>query len=589
MILIFGGTTEGRIAAETVDVAGKQFIYSTLGAPEQVETANGRVISGALDADGIAGLCRHEGVNLIVDAAHPFAAALHTAAVAAATAAGIPVVRFERRYPPRADGVTWCDDWDDALRRLEADNPSRLLVLSGVNTIARLKPYWERHPATIFRILNRHSSRKKALSEGVDASRLIYYDSTIADGHLFDCLRPDAIITKESGESGGFQAKVNAALCRGIKVYAVCRPALPAYTATVTGRHGLRRAIETLYPDFYPLRSGFTTGACATAAARAALSALLTADTSAAAVSFTLPDGERMQMPVCDIKLLSAHSARASAVKDRSDDPDILRGATITATVTLTDGDHIEFAAGEGVGHVTLPGIGLPIGAPAINRGPRAMIITNLRELYPAGGILVTLSVAGGDQLARLTFNPRLGIEGGVSIIGTSGIVTPYSHTAFVEALRREMQVAVAMGARQLVLSSGAKSERRVHQLYPDLPPQAFIHYGNAVGDALRCAADLGVESVVIAVMPGKAVKLAAGQLDTHSAISTLDRDFLRQTAIEAGCDSSLTDAIAGLNMASELTALPAELTAPLWQAIHHRILAHLKPIHPNVTLRLLV
>lgn len=589
MILIFGGTTEGRIAAATAEGAGSPFLYSTHGAAGQVSLVNGRGLTGPLDAAGITDLCRREGVRLIVDAAHPFATGLHAAVAEAAAATGIPTVRFERRYPPRRGEVVWCDGWEEAVSRLTQDAPERLLVLTGVNTISRLRPFWEGRPGCRFRILRRASSREVALRQGIEESRLIYYDPSLPDGELFDTLRPDAIITKESGTSGGFEEKINAALERGIRVYAVCRPALPAYTLTVEGPHGLRRAIEALAPGFFELRSGFTTGACACAATLAALGAVTTGDCAEREQRFRLPDGEQVSMPVGRIILHNARSASATAVKDHSDDPDVLRGASVTVTVTVTHGDDIIFEGGPGVGRVTLPGTGLPVGAPAINRGPRQMIEANVRAIMPRGGMIVTISVEGGEQLARRTFNPRIGIEGGVSVIGTSGIVIPYSHSAFVGALRREMEVAVAAGAPRLVLSSGARSEREVRSLYPDLPAQAFIHYGNAVGDALRTAADLGVAEVSVAVMPGKGVKLAAGQLDTHSGTSTLDRDFLIGVSVKAGCAPEVTERIANLNMVSELTALPSHLTAPLWDALRTLIEERLRPIHPRVRVHLLV
>lgn len=590
MILIFGGTTEGRIAAATAESAGSAFLYSTHGAPGQVSLVNGRELTGPLDADAIAGLCRREGVRLIVDAGHPFATRLHASVAEAAAATGTPTVRFERRYPERSADVVWCEGWDDAVRRLREDAPERLLVLTGVNTIARLRPYREEHPeGCMFRILRRPSSREAALREGVDESRLVYYDPAAGDGELFDTLRPDAIITKESGESGGFVGKVDAARRRGIRVYAVCRPALPPYTITVDGPHGLRRAIEALAPGFFKLRSGFTTGACACAATMAALGALQTGLCEDRGQSFMLPGGEHVSMPVERIIRHSSRSATATAVKDHSDDPDVLRGAAVTVTVTLTEGDEIIFEGGAGVGRVTLPGTGLPVGAPAINRGPRQMIETNVRALMPRGGMIVSIAVEGGESLAGRTFNPRIGIEGGVSVIGTSGIVIPYSHDAFVDAMRREMEVAVASGAPRLVLSSGARSERQVRSLYPDLMPQAFIHYGNAVGDALRAAADLGVAEVSVAVMPGKGVKLAAGQLDTHSATATVDRDFLLSLSVRAGCATEVRECITGLNMVSELTALPQDLTAPLWRALRTLIEERLRPIHPRVRVHLLV
>lgn len=588
MILIFGGTTEGRLAAEVAEKAGKPFFYSTLDAAGHVALTNGVELSGEMDARTIALFCAREGIRAIVDAAHPFATALHGEVAAASAVTGVPVIRLERVYPPRNPAVIWCEGWDEALRQLEEADIRRLLVLTGVKTIARLRPFWKDRPECRFRVLDRPSSRKMALEQGVSESQLLYYDPSLPEDELLARMMPDAIITKESGESGGFEAKVDAALRLGINVFAVCRPALPGGFVTVTGRHGLRRAIERLVPGFFDLRSGFTTGACATAATKAALAFLLTGE-KPDAVEFELPDGEWMEMPVGEIDRISDRSARCVVVKDHSDDPDVTRGARIVCDVELTDGGEIEFARGEGVGVVTLPGVGVEPGEPAINPSPRAMMTREVRRLLPSGGVRITVSVPGGAELALRTFNPRIGIEGGISIIGTSGIVTPFSHEAFVDAIRREMEVAVAMGVERVVLNSGARSERAVKALYPGLPSQAFIHYGNAIGDAMRIAAELGVKAVTLSLMIGKAVKLAAGNLDTHSHNVTMDRGFLARMAREAGCSESAVATIGAVNMASEIwdALTPAEL-ALFIPAVRGHCLDTLSALHPAITLLLL-
>lgn len=163
------------------------------------------------------------------------------------------------------------------------------------------------------------------------------------------------------------------------------------------------------------------------------------------------------------------------------------------------------------------------------------------------------ISVPDGEQLAKNTFNPRLGIEGGISIIGTSGIVTPFSAAAFVEAIKREMEVAVALNIQHIVLNSGAKSEKYIKQLYPDLPQQAFIHFGNYIGDSLRIADELDVKNVTLGIMLGKAVKLAAGNLDTHSKKVTLDKNFLLGLAMASGCSSEVREKIEELVLARSL------------------------------------
>ncbi len=180
------------------------------------------------------------------------------------------------------------------------------------------------------------------------------------------------------------------------------------------------------------------------------------------------------------------------------------------------------------------------------------MIEHELTALYPHG-LNVSISIENGEDLATKTFNPRLGIVGGVSIIGTTGIVRPFSHEAFIEAIRREMEVALAIGCERIVVNSGGKSEKTMKSCYPSLPQQAFIHYGNAVGETMKLAQELKVPKITIGLMIGKAVKLAEGNLDTHSHKKTLNHEFLTQVAINAGCSSNTLETIAEINMAREL------------------------------------
>lgn len=569
MILILGGTTEGRRAAATLDRASKPFFYSTRTQEQELGMRFGRPLCGGMTAEEMTSFSRQNGIRLIVDAAHPFAARLHAEALCAAADAGIPIVRFERRYPPRSEDIVWCRDYDDACRRMTDDSIHRLLALTGVQTIDRLRPFWEHNPATFFRILNRDSSREKAREAGMPAENLCYYsDAPGAIGELISRFRPDAIITKESGESGGFDEKVVAAREAGVRVYAVCRPALPEdrYAEIVDGEHGLRRAVERLVPGFFELRTGLTTGTCATAAAKAALLSLVNGE-DVGRVSVCLPSGETLAaIPVATIA-----PGHAVVVKDAGDDPDVTDGARIHACVSLApDHSGLRFIAGEGVGTVTLPGLGLEPGEAAINPAPRRMMTENLAPIY-AEGLDVTISVEGGSELAKKTFNPRVGVVGGISIIGTSGIVAPFSHEAFVEAMAREMSVAVAAGARRIVLNSGAMSERIVRAIYPDLPQQAFIHYGNAVADALAAAAASGVEAISVAVMIAKATKLAEGRGDTHSLVAAVDTSFLASLAREAGCSGEVVSRVAAMSLAREIWDLPEPDATRLLRVIAER------------------
>ena len=588
MILILGGTTEGRLAVRVADAAGSPYWYSTRGDLQQVECRNGTHISGAMDEAAMAAFCVEHGIRLLVDAAHPFATELHRTVAAVAESLDIPVVRVERSYPAEDPDIRWCDSYDDAVSQLVNDGVGRLLALTGVQTIGRLKPYWDKHDCW-FRILRRDESLQKAVREGFPQERLVYYEED-GEAELIARLRPQAILTKESGESGGFSEKVAAARAAGIPVYAVRRPALPASFETVTGEHGLRKAIERLVPGFFPLRSGFTTGACATAAAKAALLALLGREVGDS-VGIGFPDGERLSLPIVSIV---SDPASATVIKDAGDDPDVTNGCEVAATVAFSEEPGIHFLQGEGVGRVTLPGLGLPIGGPAINRVPRQMMEQELSSLYK-GGLDVTISVTGGRELAKRTFNPKLGVVDGISIIGTSGIVRPFSNEAFVESIRREIEVAIAVGSPMLVINSGAKSEAFLKARYPELPPQAFVHYGNAIGETLKIAAELKVGKVVMGIMLGKAVKLAEGHLDTHSKSVVMNRTFLKEVAAEAGCSLATAEAIDTLTLARELwDGLPAEDAEVFFTAILKRCEAGCATVYPaqecegNLTILLL-
>lgn len=586
MILILGGTTEGRTAVRVADEAGKPYFYSTKAEWQEVVCKNGIRITGGMDTDSMIGFCKANDIRLIVDAAHPFATLLHRTAAVCGTTLELPVIRFERLYPPRTSDIIWCEDYDDAIRRLEEHRINYLLALTGVQTIGKLKGYWEKHLCH-FRVLERENSIDLALRQGFPKERLVYYHPEEPESLLLEQLQPQAVLTKESGESGGFSEKTKAAMSRGIPVFAIKRPSLPHTFITVTGEHGLRKQIEKHIPGYYPLRSGYTTGACATAASKAALLALLLGEEQKM-VSFSLPDGEETALPV-DRTEIGTHSATSTVIKDAGDDPDVTNGCAIVATVAFSKESGIHFLQGEGVGRVTLPGLGLEIGEPAINTTPRQMMTKELSTLYDKG-LDVTISVPGGRELAQRTFNPKLGIADGISIIGTSGIVRPFSSEAFVDAIRREVEVCLAVGASRLVINSGAKSERFVRKVYPDLPPQAFVHYGNFIGETLQIAADLKVPAVTMGIMIGKAVKLAEGNLDTHSKKVVMNKDFLKQIALKAECSPLVPHIIEKITLARELWELLPEMEAKRFFPYLMRLCKeHCQPILPDSELTILL
>lgn len=566
MILILGGTTEGRVAVRVADEAAATYYYSTKGTLQSIECAHGIRLTGAMNAEEMECFCRDHAIKLLIDAAHPFAQVLHQTIEKVSKCLRIPVIRYERRYPPRDEDLIWCDSYADAIHQMENKGIQRLLALSGVNTLAPLRPYWRSH-TTWFRILEREESLSLAEKQGFPQERLVFYREGEDELKLLEQLHPDAILTKESGFSGYFTDKVNAARQFGIPVFVVKRPALPETFYRVYGEDGLRKQIERLLPEFFPLKSGYTTGACATAAAKAALLALLSRKEQTES-QITLPSGEQITLPVAYTEWAGCSAATCTVIKESGDDPDVTNHSQIRVTVQLSpdasgcdDTGRVIFLAGEGVGTVTLPGLGLKVGGPAINATPRKMIRQELIPLLPSPDsvAIVTVSVPGGEELAKRTFNPKLGIIGGISIIGTSGIVRPFSSDAFIASIRKEASVAKAIGCETLVINSGAKSERYLRSLYASLPPQSFVHYGNFIGETLKIAADLGFKQVILGIMIGKAVKLAEGFLDTHSKKVVMNKGFLQDVAKEAKCEEATVDAINWITLARELWELLTE------------------------------
>lgn len=568
MILVFGGTTEGRKAVEVLEEGGSPYFYSTKTGEQDITLQHGVRIDGALDEAAMMHFCTEHAIRMIVDAAHPFAALLHRTIAKTASALSLPVVRFERIYPPRDPAITWIDDYTQIPRHIHS-----LLATTGVQSISKLKPLEADGISIFYRILNRPSSIALALKQGATQAQLCYYD----DPNDIP-VQADAILLKESGLSGGFTEKVEAAKACGMEVIAIKRPALPESFIVVDGPYGLRRAVEKWLPEFYPLHSGLTTGTCATAAAVAAC-IRLTSGEMPAEVPVMLPNGETIHVAV------SYGDDYAACIKEAGDDPDVTNGIEVRAQVT--ESDHFEILGGEGVGRFTLPGFDYPQGEAAINKAPREMIRQNLERLKIEDGRLkIVISVPQGAEIACRTFNPRLGIEGGISIIGVSGIVKPFSEEAFVDSIRKCMTVAKASQSARVVINSGGKSERFVKALYPELPQQAFVEYGNYIGETLKIAHELDIRSITLGVMIGKAVKLAAGHLDTHSKRATMDKAFISEMLHEAHCDIDISD----ITLAREIwERLSPEQQQDFADVIISHCAAYCQPLLPNGELTILL
>lgn len=270
------------------------------------------------------------------------------------------------------------------------------------------------------------------------------------------------------------------------------------------------------------LRRGWTTGACATAATKAAYTALLTGQFPDP-VTITLPKGETPAFALA-LQEIGTGWARAGIIKDAGDDPDVTHGATIIATVRAT-GKGITFKAGEGVGTVTKPGLPIAIGEPAINPVPRKMIAEVIAEL---GGVDVEIkiSVPGGQAISEKTWNPRLGILGGISILGTTGIVNPFSCAAWIASIHRGIDVARASGLHHVAGCTGSTSEDTVRAHY-GLPLEAMLDMGDFAGGLLKYLKLNPVQRVTIGGGFGKMVKLAQGAMDLHSGRSQVDFEWL--------------------------------------------------------------
>jgi cobalt-precorrin-5B (C1)-methyltransferase len=312
------------------------------------------------------------------------------------------------------------------------------------------------------------------------------------------------------------------------------------------------------------LRSGWTTGTCAAAAAKAAATALITGETQGR-VEVRLPgkgDRRRVSFEVerCEV---GEGWAEAVVVKDAGDDPDVTHGARLTVRVSWKEGPGISLDRGEGVGVVTKPGLGLPVGGPAINDVPRRMISYSLDEVLHAGerGVRVVVGVPGGEKMAEKTTNARLGIVGGISILGTTGIVRPFSTAAWAASVVQAVDVMGAQGLDHFVLSTGGLTERAAMRLLPDLEEVCFIEVGDFTGQAIKGAVKNGLRRGFFVGMAGKLTKLAAGIMMTHWTRSKVDNELLAEITGEAGGDAQLVEEVKGANTARH--------AYELWRAAH--------------------
>jgi len=318
------------------------------------------------------------------------------------------------------------------------------------------------------------------------------------------------------------------------------------------------------------LRRGWTTGACATAATRAAYTALLTGSFPDP-VSITLPRGEQPSFPLAR-ESLGAGQAVAAIVKDAGDDPDVTHCALVQATVRAAPtGGGVVFKAGEGVGTVTRPGLPLAVGEPAINPTPRQMMRDTITELAGShgvpGDIEIEIAIADGERLAERTLNGRLGIVGGLSVLGTTGVVVPFSCASWIASIHRGIDVARAAGLDHVAACTGSTSEAAVKALY-DLPDMALLDMGDFAGGLLKYLRDRPVPKLTIAGGFAKLLKLGQGHLDLHSGRSQVDFEWLANCLFELGATPPLIAAAQSANSALEVYQQAHAADLPIADAV---------------------
>jgi cobalt-precorrin-5B (C1)-methyltransferase len=301
-------------------------------------------------------------------------------------------------------------------------------------------------------------------------------------------------------------------------------------------------------------RTGFTTGACAAAAAKAATRFLVTG-AMLTEIETTLPNRMNVTLPLARCERVGA-GAVCSIIKDAGDDPDCTHGAEIVAEVELSNEAGVTIRGGDGVAVVTKAGLGLEVGAPAINPVPRRNITDMVEAELVRGshlGAIVSISVPRGEQMAAETINARLGLVGGISILGTTGIVRPYSTAAFKASVIQAIDVALARGLSRVVLTTGGKSESYAMQMIAGRPEEAFIQMGDFVGTAVKHCARRGLERAIIVGMIGKLSKMADGKMQTHAAGSEVNMSLLAQLAGEIGAAREVCDQIRAANTARQV------------------------------------
>ena len=309
------------------------------------------------------------------------------------------------------------------------------------------------------------------------------------------------------------------------------------------------------------LRTGYTTGSCATASSKAGILSIIN-QKEIEKIDILLPKGSDLEIKINSCEF-TKDSAKCSVIKDGGDDPDVTHGAEIFVDVQLTNNiGEIDIDGGEGVGRVTKPGLGLEIGSAAINPTPKKMIVENVREvgkeLLEKNGVSIKVSVPKGKELGPKTDNPRIGIMNGISILGTSGIVIPYSTASFAAAIRQQISVVNTMNDDNVVLTTGGRSEDYAREII-DLPDHSFIQMGDFSGYTIKQCAKQGLKKAYVAGFIGKLAKMAAGVKQTHVKGGKVDMKFLSELAKRCDANSDTIAKILGANTARNVQEIIME------------------------------
>ena len=313
--------------------------------------------------------------------------------------------------------------------------------------------------------------------------------------------------------------------------------------------------MQTPKKDPKLMRHGYTTGACATAVTKAALLTLITGEEQEN-VTIYLPIGRYATFSIEKTHLMG-QQVSCETIKDAGDDPDATHQALIISTVSWSESPGIHLDGGIGVGRVTKPGLPVPVGEAAINPVPRQMIITTVQQVLDEfkleQGVKVVISVPAGEEMAKKTLNGRLGILGGISILGTRGTVVPFSSSAYMASIEQAVSVAKATGCDHLVLTTGGRSEKYAMAQYPALSEEAFIEMGDFVGFALKSCKKQNIVKVSLVGMMGKFSKVAQGVMMVHSKSASINFEFMAQLAKDIGADAETIREVAEANTASQV------------------------------------